>query len=514
MENPAFRKFLKKLRPSYTPPNRKAIAGPLLDACYEGTKAQMDKLLKDSGRQITLVTDAWSNIRNESIINYVAVTRKHAVFLKSTPSGKDRHTGVYIADEVRKILEEINPRNVVAITMDNASNMKSAQGLLHAQFPDIKMLGCASHLVNLTVEDLIRVEEVAAAFSDVIEVIKYFKNSYIHSGTLDEISQGRRKALQLPGNTRWQGKYNAVESLLANRDFIEVAVGDPSTLLPPQPTPKSREDFDNISQSVLNPAFWEKTRNLARFLKPFLDVTIALEGVQPKASRIFAYFQFLAQTCHATTQLSRDEILTAIGRRFSQIHDPLFSIAYVCDPAAREERRVTLTNKMWLEIDVYVRQYFAHSPGAAGQVYMELRAIWARTGPFEGQANWESFQLYEDPADWWQAQLCTADTKELAIYALSINPTTGAAERNWSVHGFIHSKTRNRLANKQVERLVYIFTNLRIRDKLSDADPAYFNTSEVADDAEEEEEEDSEGANELAHIEEGMAIARQVNALA
>jgi len=69
--------------------------------------------------------------------------------------------------------------------------------------------------------------------------------------------------------------------------------------------------------------------------------------------------------------------------------------------------------------------------------------------------------------------------KELAIYCLSVNPTTGAAERNWSTHGFLHSKSRNRLTNERVQKLVYLFQNLRVRNDKITSTPAYFDESEV-----------------------------------
>lgn len=89
--------------------------------------------------------------------------------------------------------------------------------------------------------------------------------------------------------------------------------------------------------------------------------------------------------------------------------------------------------------------------------------------------------MYSDPADWWRQQDCSSNLKQLAIYSLSINPTMGAAERNWSVHGFIHSKTRNRLTNPRVQKLVYLFQNLRVRDEIKTANAAYFDDSEVED---------------------------------
>ena len=51
---------------------------------------------------------------------------------------------------------------------------------------------------------------------------------------------------------------------------------------------------------------------------------------------------------------------------------------------------------------------------------------------------------------------------DVAIRILLIPPTSAASERNWSTFGFIHSKLRNRLCEERVEKIVYIFWNLRI----------------------------------------------------
>ena len=46
---------------------------------------------------------------------------------------------------------------------------------------------------------------------------------------------------------------------------------------------------------------------------------------------------------------------------------------------------------------------------------------------------------------------------------MAITPTTGAAERNWLAHRFIHNLKRNALSYDIVEKLVYLFWNLKIK---------------------------------------------------
>ena len=46
------------------------------------------------------------------------------------------------------------------------------------------------------------------------------------------------------------------------------------------------------------------------------------------------------------------------------------------------------------------------------------------------------------------------------------NQTKDKTITNWSVFGFVHSKSRNRLYGHKVEKLVYIFQNMRLLRKI------------------------------------------------
>jgi hAT family C-terminal dimerisation region len=69
----------------------------------------------------------------------------------------------------------------------------------------------------------------------------------------------------------------------------------------------------------------------------------------------------------------------------------------------------------------------------------------------------------------------------LAKWALSISPTIGATERNWSAFGYIYSKNRNSLLNDRVNKLVYIYWNLQIRERIGDKRDTWFDDKEDKD---------------------------------
>jgi hypothetical protein len=51
---------------------------------------------------IAIISDGWSNVCGQGIINYIISTPQPA-FYKSTDTRDNRHTGLYIADELKAV---------------------------------------------------------------------------------------------------------------------------------------------------------------------------------------------------------------------------------------------------------------------------------------------------------------------------------------------------------------------------------------------------------------------------
>ena len=86
----------------------------------------MKTVIAEHSKKLTLISDGWSNSRDESIINYLLVAQTKAIFLKSIATGKDHHTEEYIADGLIEVISEIGSQNIIAVTTDNARNMTSS----------------------------------------------------------------------------------------------------------------------------------------------------------------------------------------------------------------------------------------------------------------------------------------------------------------------------------------------------------------------------------------------------
>ena len=62
------------------------------------------------------------NVLGQGIINYI-ISTPQPVFYKSTDTKDNRHTSLYIADELKAVINDLSPQKVFALVTDNAANM-------------------------------------------------------------------------------------------------------------------------------------------------------------------------------------------------------------------------------------------------------------------------------------------------------------------------------------------------------------------------------------------------------
>lgn len=72
--------FFKQIRPSFKPPNWTAVGTNELDKHYNEMKMKLNNKISNS-ENLNLQCDGWSNIRNESIINFL-ITVPEPIFIE------------------------------------------------------------------------------------------------------------------------------------------------------------------------------------------------------------------------------------------------------------------------------------------------------------------------------------------------------------------------------------------------------------------------------------------------
>lgn len=103
-ENEHMLKLIHMLRGgSYKPPNRRDIAGYLLDEVNKECESTMASELE--GQNVTLIQDGWSNVHNQPIIGTCLHNGTSAFFIRSVDTGSEKKTAEYCCSLAEKEID-------------------------------------------------------------------------------------------------------------------------------------------------------------------------------------------------------------------------------------------------------------------------------------------------------------------------------------------------------------------------------------------------------------------------
>ena len=214
-ENQYFCDFAKKIRPAWKYPSRFQLTNKLLDSEVVDADAVKNQVIS-TANAIVLQSDGWTSVKGKSLINFMAVCDHTPVYLGTTDSKTDSHTGTYIANLIKSKITEIGPSKVFALCTDNAANMRLAWNLLLQDFPSLVCFGCAAHGLSLYARDIAKITEIKAAACNANIVLKWLKFRHLPHAILNEKCMEiyhRELAVILSVETRWGSMFYSLTRL-------------------------------------------------------------------------------------------------------------------------------------------------------------------------------------------------------------------------------------------------------------------------------------------------------------
>ncbi|XP_020979180.1 uncharacterized protein LOC110271879 [Arachis ipaensis] len=173
--------------PNLPAPTYHALRVPLLNEELEYTK----DLLKGHKEQwekygCSIMSDAWTDKRQRSIINFLVNSPAGTMFLKSIDASDYVKTGEKMFELLDGIVEEIGEQNVVQVVTDNGSNYVLAGKLLMEKRPNLFWTPCAAHCLDLMLEDIGKLPLIQKTIKSAISLVSF---TYSHSSTLSMLRQ-------------------------------------------------------------------------------------------------------------------------------------------------------------------------------------------------------------------------------------------------------------------------------------------------------------------------------------
>ncbi|OWZ02216.1 hypothetical protein PHMEG_00026261 [Phytophthora megakarya] len=396
---------------------------------------------------------------------------------------------------------------VSAVVSDNAANMKKAGKLIELKHPNVVFNGCSAHAVNLLLKDIFKLDLFAEVLKKAAKIVKFVRARHL---LLNRVRTHRRQLpkstkkgeLSAPVSTRWYAQEKCIKSVVRNKMPLQAAFAD-TELMNHYADRDSVRKLAEVRQIIGDKPFWRNAKVVLRLTKPITQTLAVLEADACSNSMIIHEFIELRKAPEYNEEIAglvgttvQEEIRKLIESRRKFIRPPSDSttIAYLMDPSksladlpndgpADSESDTSLGANSQvgplrdaLAKAVQLAERFGLPPGVSPAAFRSelLRFI-------KKKKTWTDVQRedasQDPPLDWWTLDIEFPLLHNFAEKILSIPTSSAASERLWSVHGFTHSKLRNRLKVATVEKLSFIYTNSG--DTRSPTLPVYKSTTRL-----------------------------------
>lgn len=356
LSSPYLRSALSRINPSWLKHTRLTewnLRHSMLDDEYD--KVSEDVLKKITAAfAVTLLSDGWCGVQKKHVLNLL-LAAPEPFFIGNIFTHDDSVDGVYQADAFEPIIKQYSIR---ALVTDNASVMRKTWRLLRDRIPELWTFGCAPHVFNLHVKEIIELEEFKATVEDCQKIAVYFAHNKQAGGraTLSKYQKqvdGKTGSIEVGVKTRWGSQIECALSILKHKTALTMTVNDRSFA-------KDKENAKYVRALVTdsNNSYWER---LATFLRVMEAMRLALKVLQgDNITLADVYAQWVAvHSAHAslpsnmfTVDSTKDDLLRILSARIDFLIHPLHFVAYAFHPryACATKLDTTLVTKYAKEL--------------------------------------------------------------------------------------------------------------------------------------------------------------------
>lgn len=474
VEDVSFRKFMHKANLAYKLPTRKTVSRVLLPQMCDMIKVKVRDLLQ-SADTVTITTDGWTSITNESYLSVTVHFINEHMEMKSSLiecfKYNEQHTAVNLAEELKRVTEDWGIRDKVAcVVSDSAPNIKAA-----IRLTGWKHIPCFAHTLNLIVQyGLENIRELLTKIKRVVEFFKRSTQASIKLKAMQEQLGEPALSLKLDVATRWNSTYEMLRRMF---DVKNSVISVTAIHYPELPS------ITNDDTAVMN--------QICDLLKAFKDCTEEMSSEQHvTVSKVILLHKALKKWCSKfITPTVRDNVremaerlIEALNKRFQGIEennvcaqatllDPRFKSYGFSDPRNAERAKQSLIT--YCEKSLHSSAGSASAPTA---IIEKGSAIWDESvNLLVSNPNPRAAAIVEvdkflqepllprkgNPLSWWsERKQVYPSLYELAKARLSIVATSVPCERIFSKAGQIVTENRNRLTGKRVEQLLFLNSNI------------------------------------------------------
>ncbi|KAI8563852.1 hypothetical protein RHMOL_Rhmol03G0141400 [Rhododendron molle] len=274
---------------------------------------------------------------------------KGSMFVESVDASVHSTTGDDMYSLLDDYVERIREANVVQVVTDSAAYNKMAGKLLMAKRPHLHWTPCATHCLDLMLEDIFKLPYLKRTWERAIKVHGNIYNCLILLNMMRYFTQ--RKELIKPAKTRFATTCLTLQRVHQQKNNLRKMFTSEAWS-----KSKSAKEIDGkkVAEIMLLPSFWNNVLLALRFACPLVKVLRLVDGEEkPAMGYIYEAMDRAKETIMNTFGGDEDKhksVFEIIDARWEvQLHQPLHAAGYYLNHAFfyKDGARMKADKEVW-----------------------------------------------------------------------------------------------------------------------------------------------------------------------
>ncbi|KAE8668729.1 3-hydroxyisobutyryl-CoA hydrolase 1-like [Hibiscus syriacus] len=430
----------------FKPPTYHEILVPFLTKAVKATDEMVKQVHHEHWAKYgcSIMSDGWRDSVAYKDINFLVNSPKGSVFIKSIDASDIVKNTEQLFIMLDDVVEEVGEKNVVQVVTDNASAYVAAD------------IGKISK-VHVTLKRAMALNGFIYSRTGVVNMMRKFT--------------GKRELVRT-AITRFATAYITLHSIQVQKENLRKMFTSDEW----RKSKYSKEHGDKrVASIVLMPTFWSTIVYILKMTGPLVKVLRLVDGEKrPAMGYVYEAMdrekEAIANSFNNVEDKYKD-VFAIIDKRWEcQLHQPLHAAGcylnpqlFYSNPQIQEDKEVMIGLLKCIERLVL-------SVVDQGKIEDQL-SLYRNAECIFGMAICIRQREVKSPAEWWASFGNDApELKKFAIKVLILTCSASGCERNWSIFSLLHNKRRNRLAQTQLNNLVYVKYNRALKRRYNHRD--------------------------------------------
>ncbi|KAL2922174.1 Ribosomal RNA small subunit methyltransferase C [Bienertia sinuspersici] len=312
-------------------------AETLKSTWLERIKSKINLGLKDTEKEwgrtgCTIIADTWTDNKSRAVVNFLVSSPSRTFFHKSVDASSYFKNIKSLADLFDSVIQEIGHENVVQIIIDGALSYPAVASHILQNYGTIFISPCASHCVNLILDDFCKVDWVNRCIVQAQTITRFVYNSTALLDFMKKFTAGQD--VIRTGTTKPVSNFLALQALFKQRTKLKLMVNSAEY----SATSACVNKQQSISCAAIldDNEFWRAVEECIAVSDPFLRILREVADGKPAVGFIYELMTKAKEsirTYYIMDESKCKTFLDIVDKKWhNQLHTSLHSAAAFLNP--------------------------------------------------------------------------------------------------------------------------------------------------------------------------------------